>query len=159
MRKALKILGIVATVVVAVLAVMVMVVGTVQSYIDRGHQRDDFRDDVVAMGFTLLPAPEGELNPNWNNVQHGSKLQAQVIVGCWVVELRRQEAEKRLLTSAQGRAIEVMTLREVHLRPRFLERNEVSIEDFTDALTPQNVVKYMRERKNAYPCRTDLHLG
>ena len=158
MRKALKILRTSAAVAVGAMAAGVLTVGTISGYIDRGHQRDDFRDDVVAMGFKLLPTPEDELNPNWNNVQRGSKLQARVIVGCWVVKLQRQQDEKRLLVSAQGRVIEATVFKAVVSRPRFLERSETNIEDFDEPLTPKNVETYMTNHSDAYPCRTDLRL-
>lgn len=153
MRKVLKIVGTTAAVVIAA----VVTVGTINSYIDRGHQRDDFRDDLVAMDFKLLPTPENELNPNWNNVQRGSKLRARVIVECWVVELERQEGEERLLPSIQGRAIEMIVVKEIHLRSIPFERAELDIKDFNQPLNPGNVKTYLTDHKGTYPCRTDLH--
>lgn len=116
----------------------------------RQTQLTDFKADVVASGFTLLP---GKNNPSIDDDTSGTgkkaktktTLEALVVVKGCTVELARDYDEPRNAGKRHGRTIEIYELDEA-LRGR----DEIEINGAPSSPTPDGVEKYLASKGDKF---------
>lgn len=113
---------------------------------ERQAQLADFKADIIASGFTLLP---GKDNPSIEDETSGDSTETMfealvVVKGC-TVELERKYDEPSNAGKRQGRKIELYELDEA-LR----ERDEIEINGAPNSPTPDGVAEYLASQGNKF---------
>lgn len=133
-----------AIVVVTILAIVVVAALLWYSGKQRQAALADFKADVIASGFTLLPGDnpsiEDETSGTGKKAKTKTTLEALVVVNGCTVELERAYDESRNAGKRGGRTIELYELDEA-----LQGHDEVEIDGAPTSPTPEQVTEFLKQ--------------